>query len=205
VGYFIQELKEVVDMKIIRTLILVVLVGSLAGCGSDTKRISQSPIEVDSEKNADANFAGYRTWMWMPNIDLDAVDYELKDPQVKFEIGSAVEGELFEKGYAKVTEKADLIINAMVLVQDITHDYIAETYGGSYTPEYRKEAAEKGEAKQEWTEGSLVLLFYDGKTAQLMWQTSAKAEVSVEMPPKDRQKRINKLVKMMLEQFPKKS
>ena len=197
-------------MSAARVFLVVILVGILAGCSGqsgDTKRILNSPIDSESELDPSADMGSYATWNWLPNPNLAALEAELKDPRVRSLIGAAVQSEMFMRGFRIDENSPDMIMNFHLATQRIDQDYINEAYDGTYLPDYRTDF--EGSKNKAWDEGSIVFLIFDAKTGQMIWRGSAKAEVTDEkamsqVTMQEREERINKVVKMMFKNLPKK-
>jgi hypothetical protein len=191
-------------MKTVSRLFVMVAIALVAGCGG--KAVVDVPIDVESYVEDGVDFNNFSTWMWMPTINVDAIDYELKDPETKRMIAQAVEGELFERGVRRSdVGSADLVMNAHVMVKEIDPEIVEEIYGGNYYPEYRAELDAGRKKKTKWTEGTLVLLAFDSKSGQMVWRASMKADVTKQSKPNERQQRIDRAVEKMFYAFPRRT
>src|SRR5258705_356041 len=113
--------------RALRTAImLVAVVGS--GCTQFTIRTDQNPA---------ADFAGYRTFAWMPIAAAPPADQDAGGRGLENRIYSAVEGELQRRGYAPAASSAaDLLVTFRILKDDGFNDadypYAAQWHRGSY-------------------------------------------------------------------------
>jgi len=55
---------------------------------------------------------------------------------------------------------------------------------------------------QPYHEGTLTIDIADGKSHQLIWQASARADVDQSLGPEQRDARVNAIVRAMMSQFP---
>jgi hypothetical protein len=161
---------------------LLVFVVGCGGMSGTAKRAYETPIAVNASVNPDVSFKSYRTWAWMPGLG-DRFPESLIAPEALEGLAEAFKGEMFERGYTQVPDRADLMVNAHLAVDDINKDYIDDYYDGEYYPQYR-DTNEKGPKK--WEEGTLVIFIFDGGSKQLVWQGTAQTEVTDEMPRKER-------------------
>ena len=194
-----------------RWILVMLLVGVAAGCSSpsqEARRIIDSPIDARSELDPGVDMKDYTLWRWLPNPNLDAVDAELKDPEIRQMIGNAIQGEMFSRGYRYSEESPDMIMNFHIAIKKIDEKYIDDVYNGEYLPDYRTDFSGPKKAAKEWDEGTLLFMLFDAKTGKMIWRGSVQAEVTPEsldiVPMKERQKRIEKAVRMMFQDFPRK-
>ena len=86
--------------------------------------------------------------------------------------------------------------------KDINADYIREMYDGEYYPKYRVNFDGPRSAKNEWQEGSIIIFAFDPATRDMVWRSSATAEVTDEAPLDRRVDRLNQAIKMMFSSLP---
>lgn len=182
--------------------LLVVLT---AGCSNKEKeiaRILESPIEYHSHKSPWADFTDYRTWSWVPVRHEEAVDPREADPAVREVIEAAISKQMEIRGYRATSVAPDIVLNYHVASREITSDYIAHMYDGRYYPEYRMDFAGPRSARRRWDEGSLIIFAFDTTTREMVWRSSAKAEITGDAPLEGRAKRLNLAVKNMFASLP---
>jgi hypothetical protein len=184
----------------------ICIVLAVTGCGSKEKeinRIIESPIDYHSHLSPKADMARYTTWNWLsPLEDEQAVDKLQIEKGIREAIESAVELRLKDRDYQRVTTSPDMVINYHVAGKDIDRDYIRQVYDGSYDPKYRKNFDGPGSARDNWEEGSIILFAFDAGSGDLLWRSSATAEVTGEAPLDRRVERLDQAIKMMFTSLP---
>lgn len=127
-----------------------------------------SSMTVKSDFDAQADFAKYQTFDWMPRTKPSP------NPLHEKRIATAVEQQLAAKGLQRQTAGApDFLVVAHANVKDKidvdTYGYRYGRYGrrvGTYT------------TVREYQQGTLVIDFIDAKTKELFWRGWAKGEVN---------------------------
>ena len=193
-------------MRTTTYLFLVALFVFGAGCTSSVekeKAVLETPIVVKSKLDESANFGGYETWSWVRLSPGAQIDPRLDDPAIKSMVADAVDREMFAHGYRRVEMEAspDLILNVHVTLADINQQYIQEHYNGSYYPEYGIEIGGE-KLSDEWTEGTTMVLLFDGQTRQAVWGASAQSVAFPDLAPDVRRQRIDKLARLLMESLP---
>ena len=59
-----------------------------------------------------------------------------------------------------------------------------------------------GKSRSEWKEGSLLIFLFDTRSQQMVWQSSATAEITDEAPEGKSVARLNEAIKMMFTSLP---
>jgi hypothetical protein len=190
-----------------RGLLIVLLVGFVAGCGQskEVKRILDSPIVVETTVEDEADFSKYETWTWLELPAGAELDPAIDNPEFLGNVDNAVEREMYTRGYRKNKAAPDLLVNGHAVFEEIDQSYIAEHYNGSYYPEYQTNISEGDAQKKKWQEGSILLFVFDARTRQLVYQASAQAEVTdmKNTTPEQRKERVDKAISKMMESFPR--
>ena len=171
-----------------------------------------SDIQVISEVDPQADFAGLDSYAWMPPewgiIDDPAVNLDLLDARVK----QAVEEEMASRGYrlAGRPDAADLL--ARYRVSLATQRVTARTdqgvsFGAEGGWEYdfgvlggSTRSGSLGERRVE--KGTLVLELLDAAGEWVMWRGLAQAEVDVFRPSTEKDARLREAVGKMLAGLP---
>jgi hypothetical protein len=186
-------------------ILAVVVATLLTGCPSkkqEVQKIVDSPIAVSADVDSSTDFSWYQTWDWIPVTQIPGQDsWGTGDPALSKMILEAFESEMFTRGYKKVDSGYELIANFFLAVEDVDRAYLEEHYKGQF-PQYKLDMGGKDKNVQ-WREGTLVLFLFDSKTGQLVWQATAQAEVTRDSTPEQREARIKKAAKLMLESLPK--
>jgi len=193
-------------MRHLTTGLLIVLAFGIIGCGSsrdkEIKRIMDSPISYKSHLSSWANMANYETWNWVPMPQAVRVDPRASDPQLRAAIEKAVAMHMKERGYNKVDGSPDLQVNYHVLTQDIDREFMETMYDGKYWPDYRMDFRGSGKAAREWKEGSVLIFIFDAESQEIVWQSSAMAEITDQAPEERGTARLNEAIKMMFVSLP---
>lgn len=186
--------------------IAVCLLATVVGCGSKSKeidRIIESPIDYYSHLSPQADMSRYQTWGWLsPLVDEQAVDKLQIEQGIRVAIESAVDQRMTDRGFRRVASSPDLVINYHVAGKDIDAEYIRQMYDGKYYPKYRINFEGPRSARNEWKEGSIIIFAFDPATGNLVWRSSATAEVTDEAPLDRRVERLNQAIKMMFTSLP---
>jgi hypothetical protein len=189
-----------------RRILTVLLVVLLVGCSSknqEVKRIVESPITVDADVDPSTDFSRYRTWRWIPVTQIPGQDpWGTGSPELSKVILDAFEGQLYSRGYEKVATSSDLIANFYYAAEDVDQAFLEEHFKGQF-PEYKVDLKGKDTKNVSWKQGTLIFFLFDSKSGQMVWQASAQAEVTSESTMEQRQTRVNKVAKMMMEKLPK--
>lgn len=173
----------------------VLLVAALSGC---------STMEIATDFDPQASFAGLKTYDWMPvpeetTEDLAAVS---RNSLLEQRVFRAVERELGAKGYVRDSSgKADFLVgyhatlDSKTSVTVLDNYYHYQPYGWSRIPQTYV---------YEYEEGTLILDIVDAETRRLIWRGSARDEVSFSATPEQKEQKINEAVQRMLLTFPPK-
>jgi hypothetical protein len=107
-----------------------------------------------------------------------------------------------DRGFGRAVSSPDMVINYHVAGKDIDSDYIRQMYDGKYYPRYRTNFDGPQGAKSKWQEGSIIIFAFDPATGDVLWRSSAMAEVTDEAPLDRRVERLNEAIKMMFTSLP---
>ncbi len=187
-----------------KVVMMVVLVTALVGCttkSSEIQKIMDSPITVEADYEPGTDFKQFKTWNWVPQPQMPGHDPRTGDLELTKIIQEAVGGEMFSRGFKRADSEYDLIANFHVALNTIDQDYINEYYKGEY-PQYKMDMTGTKDDKEMWSEGTLILFFFDAKDGQLVWRGSAQAEVTEGASLKQRDARVKRAIKMMFDANP---
>jgi len=151
-----------------------------------------SVYDISYDYDKQTNFAGLKTYDWLP------VPREVKvDTLVQDRIKNAVNSELEARGLRMTSDEPDFSI-AMHAGTEEKVGYSQDAWGygyGSYWGggRYRK---------YEYEEGTLVLDFVDTASKKLIWRGAAKVFVDSKMTPEKIDKLVNEAVQKILKNFP---
>jgi len=164
--------------------------------------ISCAPIYVNSDYDPSVDFSGFRTYDWIPGPQGKTGNRRIDNPIVDSRIRMAVENQLREQGFVKKTNgSADFWVGYHAAVQSKLDVNTIDTYYG-YGRRWGGGVVVTETQVYEYDEGTLVIDIVDPKTRKLVWRGSAQAEVNISKKPEKRQERVNKAVRMILNQFP---
>ena len=186
--------------------LLIVAAVLLAGCTAtkmaSSDKIYETPIAVDAHYTEGIDFSQYKTWTWIPSVGNATGSNRLDDPEFRDVVGTAVQKEMYARGYAKTSENPDLVVNGFVSVQKIDKKYIEENFDGVYAPDYHAVLPEGGSNKSSWEEGTLMLFIYDAAKGQVVWYGTAQTEAAKHPVEGMWQKRVQEIVAQLLDSLP---
>ena len=190
-------------VSLVSLLILaaVLLGGCTATKMASTEKVYETPIAVDAHYTEGVDFSQYKTWTWIPSVG-ETGSERLDDPEFRDVVGTAVQKEMYARGYAKTTESPDLVLNAFVSLVKIDKKYIEENFSGTYKPDYYADLPDGGSSKVSWEEGTLMLFIYDASKGQVVWYGTAKTEAAKNAPDGMWQKRVQGIVAQLLDSLP---
>ena len=165
--------------------------------------VSCATIDVDFDYDRSSDFSKYKTYNW---VEGHSAPLETQNPILHKQIISLIEEELNSKGYQKSTNPDMSIAYTTTTkeMQDIS------TYSTSYSPYYSRGYYRDWWYDPHWsvgttttrvdtyTEGTLLIGFFDTKTEKLIWRSWATATIR---DPRDLEK-IDNAVEYMLSKFP---
>lgn len=167
------------------------ILAALAG-GCTTPKIG-----YDYDRSAD--FSRYRTYAWVSAAQETTGDRRLDSSLLDSRIRTAIDTHLRAKGYlAAANASPDFFVAYHVGMKDMikgasTQNYIGDRVHGTFTTI---------SDIQPYNEGTLLIDIVDAKSRQLIWQASAQADVDRSIGPKERDARVNGVVRTMLSHFP---
>ena len=183
-------------------LTAVLLGGCTATKMATTEKIHETPIAVDAHYEEGVDFSNFKTWTWIPSAGNATGSNRLDDPEFRDVVGTAVQKEMFARGYEKTSENPDLVVNGFVSTQKIDKKYIEENFDGVYHPDYHAALPEGGSDKSTWEEGTLMLFIYDASKGQVVWYGTAQTEVYKRAVDGIWQKRVADIVAQLLDSLP---
>jgi hypothetical protein len=161
-----------------------------------------SSVTVSTDYDPGADFAGLKTWAWLPRKAGATGDPRLDSTLVHERIRHAVETQLAARGYEKAAvARADFLVAYHTAVErKMDVDTIYRGYG------YGRGAWAWGAGHEtmvyEYDQGTLLLDVLDPKAHRLLWRGSASAVVSEHSTPEKRTKLVNEAVSRLLDRFP---
>lgn len=193
-------------MKTASLITLIILAMALfAGCTATkmakTEKVYETPIAVEANYDSDLDFSKYSKWTWVPSIGATGTEI-LDDPEFRDVVGTAVQKEMYARGYVKDDQNPDLILNAIVTIEKIDKTYIEENFQGTYKPDYYADLPDGGAGKSSWDEGTMMIFIYDAAKGQVIWHGTAQTEVYKKAVDGMWQKRVPEIVAQLLASLP---
>jgi len=172
-------------MKLFQIICLICLGVLFASC---------SGLSVKSDYDPGVDFAGLKTYDWMPVPEQIGIS-DLDLARLK----KAVDTQLQAKGHSVSSEKPDFLVAVHFGVEDkvrVSNTGYGYHYGGFY--------GSSGVRTYQYEEGTLILDFVNPESKNLMWRGSATGELKNLKTPEKREQEINKVVEKILKKFPPK-
>jgi hypothetical protein len=167
-------------------------------------------IETSSWQAPSNEFSKGLTYCWdMEALNLEevGVDIEFLAPRVI----AAVEAILNEKGYRKAEGAASLLLKPSVQLREKSVQVVSQENEMASTSGMLQR---KGTLEWEWTiipeqvnvevyeEGTLLLSVSDAASGKTVWQGSASLRVDRSRSPKQKERLLKKVVRLLMESFP---
>jgi hypothetical protein len=157
---------------------------------------------VDSDYDREADFSAFATYDWMPP-ETRRIDLRVRDPRAHELIQDAVQEELGAKSFRRAEgADPDLLIgyhlaldeglDSQTLYTGSPADWQYRTYGLGRTTNQNL----------MYTEGTLVIDFFDAAKEELIWRGVAEGHVKQSTDADERKKRIEEAVNQILRDFP---
>lgn len=172
-----------------------------------------STITVSQRHDESENFTRFRSYAWMEEAKVSGT-LPFDEPAARRTIKREVEKELHYKGFriAPVDEADFLIGYQVALDRQLSANDVATNYEFNQIetdPNLIGTVQTDSSARPQtyirtYDQGALILNIADAKTKELVWWSSAQAEVNATDSAAVRQKRITKAVGKLLENFPPK-
>ncbi len=176
------------EMRLIIISLLLVLA---TGCSPE--------IQVYTDYDPDNDRWAYSTFTW----NEVSTERETRDPLYYSSLNDkrirkAVQKELLKRNYQFVTEKADLLFQYHILVEDKSV-VATEPFGYIYGPYWMR----KQQHVYTYTQGTLILDLIDTRINQLIWRGWAVSAIDGLDSPERIEKLINEAVQKVFTKFPR--
>ncbi len=177
------------------------ILGLLAGCAT--------PINVAATHNESAEFAGLRTYAWLPPAD--SGDPRIQEDRIMKLVPPLVDAQMAAKGYRRLEEgQPDFQVRYYVLLQVArTMTTAMQEFGQHsdeiWTPDYapRLQYQEAYDPYgREYEIGELVIEVHDPKTKEPIWRGFAWAELDPDDSQTKSRSTIERAIKKLLKKFP---
>ena len=157
------------------------------------------PISVKTAYDHGANFAGRKIYAWQATTNLDTGDPRFDTQRMAREIRSTVEATLAAKGF----QKTDSVHPDFLVGYAANIEFKANTLSDQRTFGNASWGWVRTDSKMaDYETGALVLEMTDPITKRILWQAVASAVVMERASAVERQARIGKAVRKMLDDFP---
>jgi hypothetical protein len=179
-------------MKHVAALLTAV---ALSACGGGVS------VKTDYNPEAAQAMNAYKTYSWA-TIKRD----QGVTPLNRDRIISAIDAALAAKGFQKQASGGDFQVAFIAsMAQQTDYTTTSDYYGYGYGRWYGAGGATTSRTTAyNWTQGTLVLDIVDGKSNEMVYRSTAQAEVDQDLSPAERQTRLNSGAIKMLEKFPPK-
>jgi len=167
-------------MQASRFILCLLLMSGLMSCSS---------VTVKSDFDANANFAAYKTFDFMPHPNKPG-----GNPLNEKRVEAAIEQQLVAKGLQKQSvSKPDLLVAYHTNVKDKID---VDTYGYRYGRYGRRVGTRT--TVREYQQGTLVVDLVDAKEKELVWRGWAKGEANDSVA----KEKIDDTIAKILEEYP---
>lgn len=175
-----------------RTLGLILAL-FLVGCSQFTVRSSRDPS---------ADFAGLRTYAWLPLDQADFADQRVFDRYIDTRIRKAVDRELGGKGFRPASEGApDFYLNYRLSTE--AADAVKGGRRPYYGPGWGAWPAGETLLRENYDAGTLYLAALDPGSKRAIWLGAAQARLLPHISFEKRAKRADDAVHAILADFPR--
>jgi hypothetical protein len=187
---------------------LLTIAVALAACACTS-------MDVRTESAPDADFSDCRTYAWLADEVSGTGNPRVNDALLHMIILGAVEQELVARGFERKqwTDEPDLLV--------VYHAAVDRAYDGSSlygNDDYKFEGGvdvpvvgfrpsgstlnAPDTQVSSYQQGTLILDFMDGETREIVWRGSAQAKADLKASPEKRRSRVEKAVRLILDEFP---
>lgn len=197
-------------MRTLRLLAIVLGTSWICGCASIVATSTDFDLSYD--------FSGLRRYAWLPEPDRVPLLPGVESAEVRASVQEAVNKTLTDRGFGQSTSKtADFLIGYHAVMQEplgvktmnLRYGYSPgegwddSRYGRGwgYVSGWQPMSA-PSHYSRDYDAGSLVLDVADARSRRLVWRSAARAGLSSDNGPEERDARIREAVHRMLELFP---
>ena len=159
-----------------------------------------SPITIDTKSDPGADFSRYRSYAW---TDIR----EVRDPNVKQRLTTAVDRQLQAKGLERKDESADLKVT---MHPRLSKEYTVDPYDNGWDYGWGTWVTSVGDlsigtgSPKPVSVGTLIVDLVDPSTKQLVWRGIATSPFDSEASIEKRRKLLDEVMKKLFAGFPPK-
>ena len=166
----------------------------LAGCAS--------AVTVNSDWSPSADFGAFETFGWLPDARDDGAA-PASDPIVDERIRTSIESELLNRGMRKVSEGADLMVGYQITSRtNVSYRTTGTTWGRAGWGGWGGGVTTMRTVPVYSQAGTLLIRLYESQDKSLVWHGSGQTDLRHITNTRERQERIDELVRRTLRDFP---
>ncbi|MDJ1469434.1 DUF4136 domain-containing protein [Xanthocytophaga flava] len=179
----------------------ILIIGLLVSIQVMAQKQQKQNVQVNSDKQLNIDWSKYKTYTWASQVDskLDAGIYFLNDLVLKERIRNAVGYEMDGRGYEKVSQSPDIIVNFRVFDQPTT----LKGYTGYGTSYWGSQEVRQPEDTTSYNveRGTLIVNVIDTKSGETIWRGFASGLMNGTTFNKEEEK-IKEAVNLIYQDYP---
>ncbi|MDJ1499203.1 DUF4136 domain-containing protein [Xanthocytophaga agilis] len=179
----------------------ILIIGLLVSIQVMAQKQQKQNVQVNSDKQLNIDWSKYKTYAWASQVDskLDPGIYFLNDLVLKERIRSAVGYEMDGRGYEKVSQSPDIIVNFRVFDQPTT----LKGYTGYGTSYWGSQEVRQPEDTTSYNveRGTLIVNVIDTKSGETIWRGFASGLMNGTTFNKEEEK-IKEAVNLIYQDYP---
>jgi hypothetical protein len=161
-----------------------------------------SAVSVNSDWSPSADFSAFETFAWLPPAQDDGAG-PASDPIMDERIRMSIESELVDRGMQKVSEGADLMVGYQITTRtNVSYRTTGTTWGRAGWGGWGGGVTTMRTTPVYSQAGTLLIRFYETHDKSLVWHGSGQTDMRHISDTRERQQRIDELVRRTLREFP---
>jgi hypothetical protein len=172
--------------------------------------VACSGLSVTQDFSPGTDFSRLQSWDFMPASERAGGDPRGDNDIVEQRIRGAIETQMAAKGFQQVNSgDVDFRVGYYLILDDRVDYHTVNTYYGGgwgygrmYGGRYGGGYGGSQTTAVEYTQGSLIVDFFDLESKELVWRGSAEGKVHETADPMQKQERVNLAIQKILAQFP---
>jgi hypothetical protein len=184
-------------MRIVKLILFLIIITALAGCAR---------VRVSQDYDPDMDFSRLNTFSWESTAQPKAGDIRVDNPLLDSRIRRAIEENLINMGYRKVSQSPHDFTVGYTL--DIQTRYgsssvgIGTGFGIGGHRSFGGIGVGTPIGGRSYDEASLAIDFTDSQQGNLLWRGTGSRPISTWGTPEELSEEINTMVENVLEQLP---
>jgi hypothetical protein len=159
-----------------------------------------SSVQVKSDWDPEADFAGLHTWAWQSSTPVATGNARLDNPLLHSRIQTAIRTALAARGYRQIPEgKPDFEVAYHVAID---RKLDAQTIYTGYGPYRGWGMAGAHTVVDEYEVGTLMIDMVSPATKAVIWRGTAQSRLQDLRTPEEREQRAQDVVDQVLAKFP---